>query len=121
MLAEIYQTDVLCLLDFADHESLPQPYLLVLTRRPRAGTLSGELAELAEPARTAQVVARGDEEDIACWLPGGEALQPIITTGQAGQAYSPYLFGAWGEFTVIAGWAAAALILGGLLLHRRDA
>jgi transcriptional regulator with XRE-family HTH domain len=42
MLAEVYQTDVLCLLDFADHESLPQRDLMVLTRRPRAGTPFGE-------------------------------------------------------------------------------
>jgi transcriptional regulator with XRE-family HTH domain len=42
MLAEIYQTDALCLLDFADHESLPQRDLLVLTRRPRAETPFGE-------------------------------------------------------------------------------
>jgi hypothetical protein len=42
MLAEIYQTDVLCLLDFADHESLPQRDLMILTRRPRAGTPFGE-------------------------------------------------------------------------------
>ena len=38
MLAEIYQTDVLCLLDLADHESLPQQDRLVLLRRPRAAT-----------------------------------------------------------------------------------
>ncbi|MGH3283826.1 MAG: helix-turn-helix domain-containing protein [Streptosporangiaceae bacterium] len=38
MLAEIYQTDVLCLLDLADHESLPQQDRLVLLRKPRAAT-----------------------------------------------------------------------------------
>jgi hypothetical protein len=38
MLAEIYQTDVLCLLDLADHESLPQQDRLVLMRKPRAAT-----------------------------------------------------------------------------------
>ncbi|MGD0069409.1 MAG: helix-turn-helix transcriptional regulator [Streptosporangiaceae bacterium] len=38
MLAEIYQTDVLFLLDLADHESLPQQDRLVLLRRPRAAT-----------------------------------------------------------------------------------
>jgi transcriptional regulator with XRE-family HTH domain len=38
MLAEIYETDVLCLLDLADHESLPQQDRLVLMRRPRAAT-----------------------------------------------------------------------------------
>jgi transcriptional regulator with XRE-family HTH domain len=42
MLAEIYQTDVLCLLDFADHESLPQQDLMVLLRRPSAETPFGE-------------------------------------------------------------------------------
>ena len=42
MLAEIYQTDVLCLLDLADHESLPQQDRLVLMRGPRAGTPFGE-------------------------------------------------------------------------------
>ena len=38
MLAEIYQTDVLCLLDLADHESLPQQDRIALMRRPRAAT-----------------------------------------------------------------------------------
>ncbi|MGD0069300.1 MAG: hypothetical protein ABSB76_38505 [Streptosporangiaceae bacterium] len=38
MLAEIYETDVLCLLDLADHESLPQQDRLVLLRRPRGGS-----------------------------------------------------------------------------------
>ena len=42
MLAEIYQTDVLCLLDLADHESLPQQDRLVLLRKPRAATPFGE-------------------------------------------------------------------------------
>src|SRR5260370_40122459 len=41
MLAEIYETDVLCLLDLADHESLPQQDRLVLLRRPRAETPVG--------------------------------------------------------------------------------
>jgi len=42
MLGEIYETDVLCLLDLADHESLPQQDRLVLMRRPRAATPFGE-------------------------------------------------------------------------------
>jgi Helix-turn-helix domain len=42
MLAEIYETDVLCLLDLADHESLPQQDRLVLLRRPPAATPFGE-------------------------------------------------------------------------------
>lgn len=42
LLAEVYQTDVLCLLDLADHESLPRQERLVLLRRPRAGSPFGE-------------------------------------------------------------------------------
>ena len=42
LLAVVYDTDVLCLLDLADHESLPQQDRLVLLRRPRAGTPFGE-------------------------------------------------------------------------------
>ena len=42
MLVGIYETDVLCPLDLADHESLPQQDRLVLLRRPRAETPFGE-------------------------------------------------------------------------------
>ena len=42
MLAQMYETDVACLLDLADHESLPQQDRLVLLRRPRAATPFGE-------------------------------------------------------------------------------
>jgi len=60
MLAEIYQTDVLCLLDFADHESLPQQDLLVLLRRPRAETPFGEklVALMDERGLSARETAR---------------------------------------------------------------
>jgi transcriptional regulator with XRE-family HTH domain len=42
LLAKVYETDVLCLLDLADHESLPQNDRLVLMRRLRAETPFGE-------------------------------------------------------------------------------
>jgi transcriptional regulator with XRE-family HTH domain len=42
LLAGIYDTDVLCLLDLADHESLPQQDRLVLTRRLPAQTTFGD-------------------------------------------------------------------------------
>src|SRR5450756_76460 len=42
LLAGVYDTDVLCLLDLADHESLPQQDRLVLTRRLPAQTTFGE-------------------------------------------------------------------------------
>ncbi len=42
LLAVVYDTDVQCLLDLADHESLPQQDRLVLMRRLRAETPFGE-------------------------------------------------------------------------------
>ena len=84
MLAGIYQADALCLLDFADHESLPQQDLLVLRRRPQAETPYGEKAvalteagglllslpyvpgrlviEVSGPAGDAAVLAAGADE-----------------------------------------------------------
>jgi len=41
LLAKVYETDVLCLLDLADHECLPQHDRLVLMRRLRAETPFG--------------------------------------------------------------------------------
>jgi transcriptional regulator with XRE-family HTH domain len=50
LLACVYDTDVLCLWDLADHESLPQQDRLVLTRRLRAEAPFGErVLALAEP------------------------------------------------------------------------
>jgi transcriptional regulator with XRE-family HTH domain len=49
LLACVYETDVLCLLDLADHESLPQQDRLVLMRRLRAETtFGGRVLALAE-------------------------------------------------------------------------
>jgi ABC-2 type transport system permease protein len=89
--------------------------------RHTAGAITSLLGLIFLLPLLAQALPNSWYQDIARWLPGGEALHPIITTGQSGQAYSPYLFGAWGEFAVMAGWAAAALIIGGWLLQRRDA
>jgi hypothetical protein len=41
MLAGVFETGVLCLLDLADHESLPQQDRLVLLHRRNAGTAAG--------------------------------------------------------------------------------
>jgi transcriptional regulator with XRE-family HTH domain len=64
MLAEIYETDVLCLLDLADHESLPQQDRLVLLRRPRAATPFGEQVIALMEARG--LSARETARRIAC-------------------------------------------------------
>jgi len=64
MLAEIYETDVMCLLDLADHESLPQQDRLVLLRRPRAATPFGEKVVALMDARGLSV--RETARRIAC-------------------------------------------------------
>jgi transcriptional regulator with XRE-family HTH domain len=64
MLARIYQTDVLCLLDFADHESLPQQDLLVLERRPQAETAYGEKVVALMEARGLSV--RDTAREVPC-------------------------------------------------------
>jgi hypothetical protein len=51
LLALVYETDVLCLLDLADHESLPQHDRLVLMRRLPAQTLFGERVLVLAEAR----------------------------------------------------------------------
>jgi transcriptional regulator with XRE-family HTH domain len=51
LLARVYETDVLCLLDLADHESLPQHDRLVLMRRLRAETPFGARVLVLAEAR----------------------------------------------------------------------
>jgi transcriptional regulator with XRE-family HTH domain len=64
MLAEIYETDVLCLLDLADHESLPQQDRLVLLRHPRAATPFGERVVTLMEARGLSL--RETARQVAC-------------------------------------------------------
>jgi transcriptional regulator with XRE-family HTH domain len=51
LLAKVYETDVLCLLDLADHESLPQHDRLVLMRRLRVETPFGARVLVLAEAR----------------------------------------------------------------------
>jgi transcriptional regulator with XRE-family HTH domain len=86
LLARVYETDVLCLLDLADHESLPQHDRLVLMRRQRAETPFGE-----------RVLALAEERgvslpELARWMPcdashpGGQAA-----TGEGMTLTLPYV------------------------------
>jgi ABC-2 type transport system permease protein len=56
--------------------------------------------------------------EIARWLPGGNALDPITATKPIGQ---PFLYGPYGQIGIFAGYAAIALVAGALLFRRRDA
>ncbi len=78
ILAEIYDTDVLCLLDLADHEHLAPPDRLVLLRRPHAGTPFGEkLLSLME--------ARGlSLREVARRVPCSAAHMSHMSRGQRG-------------------------------------
>jgi ABC-2 type transport system permease protein len=57
--------------------------------------------------------------EIVRWLPGGVALDPIVATKP--RQGEPYLYGAYGQLAVFAGYAAIAVIVGALLFRRRDA
>ena len=58
-------------------------------------------------------------KDIARWLPGGPALNPIVATKPGPN--QAYLFGPYEQLAVFAGYAVIALIAGFLLFRRRDA
>lgn len=53
---------------------------------------------------------------ISRWLPGF----PGVTTISSTQPPQQYLFGAWGQLAVVAGWTVVAVAAGAWLLQRRD-
>jgi ABC-2 type transport system permease protein len=55
--------------------------------------------------------------EIARWLPGGDAVQPISAT----KDMPNYLYGPYGQLAVFAGYAVIATIAGALLFRQRDA
>jgi ABC-2 type transport system permease protein len=57
--------------------------------------------------------------DLERWLPGGDVVNAITRTQSVN--IQPQLFSAWGELAVFAGYTAAVLILGAVLLRNRDA
>ena len=56
--------------------------------------------------------------EVARWLPGGNALDPIAATKPLGE---PFLYGSYGQLAVFAGYAAIATLIGAVLFRRRDA
>ena len=52
------------------------------------------------------------------WVPGGDALN-VMTSTKGGPMQ--YMFSAWGELAVFAGYAAILLVLGAVQFSRRDA
>ena len=73
LLARVYETDALCLLDLADHESLPQKDRLVLMRRLSAPARLGDPLEAGgELAALADATAPDDGPEPG-QVPGGAA------------------------------------------------
>jgi transcriptional regulator with XRE-family HTH domain len=99
LLARVYETDVLCLLDLADHESLPQQDRMVLMRcLPAPAQLGdvldagGELAALADAAalgggpEPGQMSAAPVAGGMSLTLPYVPARLVIEVSGRAGAA-----------------------------------
>jgi ABC-2 type transport system permease protein len=57
--------------------------------------------------------------DVVRWLPGGDVLNAITNTQSVNN--SPHLFSGWGELGVFAGYTLILLIIGAVLLRKRDA
>jgi ABC-2 type transport system permease protein len=55
---------------------------------------------------------------LARWVPGGDTLA-VMTSTKGGHA--EYMFPAWGEMAVFAGYAIALVLIGALQFSRRDA
>jgi ABC-2 type transport system permease protein len=57
--------------------------------------------------------------DVVRWLPGGDVINAITNTQRVN--VSPHLFSGWGEVGVFAGYTAILLVLGAVLMRKRDA
>lgn len=87
-----------------------------LTRNTAAGLsiAYGCLALLPELLRA---LPSGLHHALERWVPGGDALAAMTTTG----GRIPYTFPAWGELAVFAGYAAVLILAGAAAVSRRDA
>jgi len=99
MLARIYESGVLCLLDLADHEQLAPQDRLVLIRPPqlRAGTVAGDAASGGH----AVIRLPGDGEGLSLSLPYVPGRVVIEVSGQVGDTVQ--LAGGGDVDTVVAG------------------
>jgi len=58
-------------------------------------------------------------DDVQRWLPGGYLVSQLTYTNPGGGI--PHMFFPWGQLAVFAGYAAALLVAGMVVLRRRDA
>jgi hypothetical protein len=91
LLAAIFETDALSLLDLDDHEGLPQHERLVLLRRPRAGSPrmtahAGEPKPLGDFDSRAGITQAAATEGMSLMLPYVPARLVLEVSGPAGNA-----------------------------------
>jgi ABC-2 type transport system permease protein len=86
--------------------------------RHSAGAITAMLGVIMVLPLLAQALPTSWYEGIQRWLPGGSALNPIVSSAAP---HSHYLFTAWGEFGVFCGYAVVLLALGAWAFIRRDA
>jgi ABC-2 type transport system permease protein len=86
--------------------------------RHSAGAITSILGVIFLIPLLAQALPSSWYDTVVRWLPGGEALSPIA---RSAPPLSHYLFSAWGEFAVFAGYAMVLLALGAWSFTRRNA
>jgi len=86
--------------------------------RHSAGAITSILGVIFLIPALAQALPNSWYADVVRWLPGGQALMPIASSGRS---VSNHLFSAWGEFAVFSGYAVVLLAIGAWLFIRRDA
>jgi ABC-2 type transport system permease protein len=86
--------------------------------RGTAGALTAAYGLLFLLPQLAKALPSQWYADLVRWLPGGDVVNAITTTGRQ---LPQHLFTAWGEFAVFGGYTALVLVAGALLLRRRDA
>lgn len=69
MLAQVYETDVLCLLDLDDHENLPPRDRVTLIRRPTAGKLANVEGQAMTGTHRSLVPSQSLSTAQGIWLP----------------------------------------------------
>jgi ABC-type transport system involved in multi-copper enzyme maturation permease subunit len=87
--------------------------------RNTAGAITAAYGFLFLVPQLAKALPNTWYADIVRWLPGGDVIAEITSTGR--QQISVNLFSAWGEFAVFGAYTAVLLIAGAVLFRYRDA
>jgi ABC-2 type transport system permease protein len=87
--------------------------------RSTAGTITAVYGFLLLVPQLARALPTPWYNDAVRWLPGGQFDGAITSSGP--EPISKYMFSTWGELAVFGGYTLIALLVGAILLQRRDA